>query len=586
MEKEKKDKKVDYKETIDNLKLTWKYTKGSRLYLLGFLVFTILLCAISVIVPIFSAKQLIYVNHSKWDLLIRAAIIIFIFEICRNLSRFFYRKMNMLFFRKTLTNIQVALSKEILSLETEEIDNNTSGLFIVRLNSDSNNIAVVFERLISVLTEIITNIGVLGGVYVVSKVLFVYFVVTILILYFLNRIRMQKRFEIDKELRKVNEKNTGLIGEMIRGLKDVKVLNSEKNFIKKVEKNLVEANDTRYKMSNVDRVWQFWIGSLNDFFSMVFIFTGIWLINTTNLTVEAFIIVYMYRNRLYNLTSYFSTLAEHMKEFNVSSTRVFDLFKGDIFKKEKFGTKKLNVVKGNFEFKNVNFLYKEDQPILKDLSFKIKANETVAFVGRSGGGKSTIFSLLTRLYHPQSGEILIDGYNIDDLNKETLRGNISIITQTPYIFNMSIRENLQVVKPNLTEKEMIKACKDACLDEFIESLPDKYDTIVGEGGVTLSGGQRQRLAIARAFIRKTEIILFDEATSALDNETQEQIQKAISNLQKTKTILIIAHRLSTVINSNRILVVDDGQIVGEGTHEELLKSNKIYKELYTTELKK
>ena len=587
MENEKeKERRVDYKETIENLKLTWKYTKGSRLYLFGFLIFTILLCAISIIVPIFSAKLLIYVNHSQWESLIKAAIGVFVFEIFRNLSRFFYRKMSMLFFRKTLTSIQVALSKEILSLETEEIDNNSSGLFIVRLNSDSSNIAVVFERLISVITEIITNIGVIGGVYVISKTLCLYFVLTIIILYVLNRIRMKKRFEKDKELRKINEKNTGLIGEMVRGLKDVKVLNSEKNFITKVESNLVEANNTRYKMSNVDRVWDFWIGSLNDLFSLLFILIGIKIINMGYLTVESFIIVYMYRNRLYNLTSYFSMLAEHLKDFNLSSTRVFDIFKGEKFKKESFGKKKLNVVKGNFEFKNVSFQYKEDQPILKDISFKIKANETVAFVGRSGGGKSTIFSLLTRLYHPQSGEILIDGYNVDDLTKETLRGNVSIITQNPYIFNMSIKENLQVVKPNLTEKEMKKACKDACLEEFIESLPDKYDTVVGEGGVTLSGGQRQRLAIARAFIRKTEIILFDEATSALDNETQEQIQKAITNLQKTKTILIIAHRLSTVINADRILVVDDGKIVGEGTHKDLLKSNKLYKELYTTELKK
>lgn len=585
-EVEESSKKIDLKETFENIRLTWKYTKGARLYLLGFLLFTILLCVISVIVPIYGAKQLIYISNSNWDRLIWAALIIFALEIIRNLCRFFYRKVSTLFFRKTLTSLQVALSKEILSLETEEIDNNTSGLFIVRLNNDTGNIADIFEKLISVLTEIVTNIGVLGGVFIISKNLFVYFVITILILYILNSIRMKKRFAIDKEVRKTKEKNTGLIGEMVRGLRDVKVLNAEKNFIKKVETNLVEANDQRYKMFAVDRNWQFWIGSLNDLFDLLFILIGIKLIIMDYITIENFVIVFMYSGRLYGLTNYFSTLTEHIKEFNLSSNRVFELFKNDKFKKEEFGKIDLDKVNGNFEFKKVTFSYKEDQEILKNISFKINANETVAFVGRSGGGKTTIFSLLTKLYHPQSGEILIDGHNIEDLSKDTLRGNISIITQNPYIFNMSIKDNLKIVKPNLTNAEMKKACKDACLDEFINSLPEKYDTIVGEGGVNLSGGQRQRLAIARAFIRKTEIILFDEATSALDNETQEHIQNAINNLQKDKTILIIAHRLSTVINADRIMVVDGGKIVGEGTHKELLKSNKLYKELYTTELQK
>ena len=167
---------------------------------------------------------------------------------------------------------------------------------------------------------------------------------------------------------------------------------------------------------------------------------------------------------------------------------------------------------------------------------------------------------------------------------ESIRNNITIISQNPYIFNMSIKDNIRLVKENITDEEIKNACKLACLDDFIETLPEKYDTVVGEGGVTLSGGQRQRLAIARAFIKETEIILFDEATSALDNETQEKIQKAINNLKQNYTILIIAHRLSTIINSDRILVLDDGKVIGEGNHKQLLKNNKIYKKLYESEM--
>ena len=189
------------------------------------------------------------------------------------------------------------------------------------------------------------------------------------------------------------------------------------------------------------------------------------------------------------------------------------------------------------------------------------------------------------MYDVDGGEILIDGVNINELDKDSIRKNITVINQSPYIFNLSIKDNLKLVKENLTDEEMTNACKMACLDDFINTLPDKYDTVVGEGGITLSGGQKQRLAIARALIQKTEIILFDEATSALDNETQKEIQQAINNMQGEYTILIIAHRLSTIIDSDRILFLNDGHIEAEGTHEELLENCPNYKHLYETELK-
>ncbi len=200
-------------------------------------------------------------------------------------------------------------------------------------------------------------------------------------------------------------------------------------------------------------------------------------------------------------------------------------------------------------------------------------------------GKTTIFNLLCKLYDTKFGEILIENENINDLDKDSIRGNITIISQEPYIFNLSIRDNLKLVKEDLTEQEMIEACKVACLDKFIETLPNKYDTVLGENGIVLSGGQKQRLAIARAFVQKTKIILFDEATSALDNETQEEIRQAISNLKEEYTILIIAHRLSTIVNCDKIMVLEDGKITDIGTHEELLRTSNTYQLLYKTEIK-
>ncbi len=188
------------------------------------------------------------------------------------------------------------------------------------------------------------------------------------------------------------------------------------------------------------------------------------------------------------------------------------------------------------------------------------------------------------MYDNQSGVISIDGIDIKELDEESIRGNITIISQNPYIFNLSIKDNLKLVKNDITEEEITEACHLACLDDFIESLPNGYDTVVGEGGVNLSGGQRQRLAIARALVQKTKIILFDEATSALDNETQTKIQKAIDNLKDKYTIVIIAHRLSTIVNCDKIMILQNGRIIDSGTHKELLRTNKGYIKLCETEI--
>lgn len=218
------------------------------------------------------------------------------------------------------------------------------------------------------------------------------------------------------------------------------------------------------------------------------------------------------------------------------------------------------------------------------MNFEIRPNEKVAFVGKSGAGKTTIFNLITKLYSIDEGAILLDKYNINELDCDSLRNNMSIITQNPYIFNFSIKDNLLLAKENASMKEIRNACKMACMDDFIMSLPEKYETMVGENGVILSGGQKQRLAIARALLMKTEIILFDEATSALDNETQSEIQNAIENLKGEYTILIVAHRLSTIIDSDKIFVVDKGKIIDSGSHKDLLEKSIFYRNLYEKDL--
>lgn len=583
MSKNKK-KKNELKGTFKNLIKSWRFIKEHKFKLFGCLFFSLLLCTISVITPLLSAKLLLGLTDGIFDTVIKVSTAILIIELSRNICHFLYNRIFYRYLMDTVSSLQCVIAEETLKLETEELDKKSSGIFIDRLNNDTREIVNIFSQLGDALMDVLTNIGVLIAVLVVNKVMFLYFVITCTLLFIIEKVRMTKMFKIDKKRRKIAEKNTGLIGELVRGIRDIKVLNANDNFMNKAKERLKEANEENYKMEKVRMNYRLVVSSLRDICDIAFIFLGIYLVSISNLTIANFVVIYMYKDRIIGLLGYITFVIELLKKFNVAADRVFEVVDDEHFKKETFGNRSIKKVKGDFEFKNVTFSYDESKKVLKDISFKINANETVAFVGKSGSGKSTIFSLINKLYNIDEGEILIDGININDLTKDSIRNNMSIITQNPYIFNFSIKENLKLVKENMTDEEMIDVCKTACLHDFIMTLPDGYDTLVGEGGLTLSGGQRQRLAIARALLKKTEIILFDEATSALDNETQNEIQKAINNMKGEYTILIIAHRLSTVIDSDRIIMIEDGKVIDEGTHEKLLKSNEAYQKLYKKEL--
>lgn len=574
------------KEFFEYLKFAWKYAKGEKKRIVAYVIFNIISILISVFVPIVSAKIIVSLTEGAFKQVLLMSLVILVVELSRSTSNYFLRLFSQIIYRETFTKIQSDLGKEMLKLETKTIDENSSGIFIQRLTNDTSKIADIFNALNMYLGNIITDIGIFAAVFIINKIAFLYLIVMVVIIYFVEKRRVKIFNEKDKSFRKKNEYVSGFVGELVRGIRDIKMLNAEKSFMKELNAKVIDLNQERYAMSKTDRNYGYIRNTLIDFFDTGMIFLLVGLIVKTNLSIASAIVIHNYTNRVTSIVNYVSILMEKIKDFNLSSSRIFSIIKSPEFPKEKFGKKHLEKVKGNFEFNNVHFSYKEGKDVLSNLTFKVNEKETVAFVGKSGTGKSTIFNLLCKMYDISDGEIKIDGQNIQELDKESIRGNITIISQSPYIFNMTIRDNLRLVKEDLTEEEMIEACQLACLDEFINVLPDKYDTMVGEGGLTLSGGQRQRLAIARALVQKTEIILFDEATSALDNETQSKIQQAIQNLQKDYTILIVAHRLSTVVNSDRILFLNNGRIEAEGTHQELLKICPEYKHLYEAEISK
>lgn len=574
------------KEFLKNIKKAWKYGKNQKKYIIGYIAFNVVFIFINLFVPILSAKIIVSLTSNQFEQVLFIGLVILIVEILRNTAYYATSYFRHRIFRETFNEIEISLGTEILKIENSCLDENGSGLFIQRLTNDASKVADIFVVLNVYLTNIVTNIGIFLAVFIISKIMFLYIVIMITTIFIVEKKRITIVNQKDKTYRKEHEKLSGFVGELVHGAHDIKMLNAEKSFIKELGKRITHLNQEKYNMNSINRNYQFITGTLRDLFDAGSIFTSILLIAQGNLTIANALVVHNYMGNLASIVFYISEFLEKVKDFNLSSERIFSIIDSKEFPKEKFGKKQLKKIHGDFEFKNVCFGYKPEQLTIKNMSFKIKANSTVAFVGKSGAGKSTVFSLLCKMYDINSGDITIDGISIKELDKDSIRGNITIISQNPYIFNMSIKENLRLVKENLTDEEMVEACKTACLDEFINSLPEGYDTMIGEGGINLSGGERQRLAIARALVQKTEIILFDEATSALDNETQSSIKQAIDNMKNEYTILIIAHRLSTVINSNKILLVEDGTIVNEGTHEELLKNSKTYHQLYDAELKK
>ena len=573
------------KELKTNIKFLSIYFKSSKRLLIINIILNILLIITSVVLPILSAKIIAELTNSNLKKVLYIAIILVLIRIFSTMLNFFRYSSNYKIYNNILSNLRKDSLKRMHFLKNQTLDNNSVGLFVKRIKNDTETISITYWRISNDIKSIISTIGIFIAIFIINKTVCFFALLYLLLIILLDNYNQSKTRKLREITNKESEKNTSLITETIHGIRDIKMLNIENN----TKKLINEQIKTLLNCSKKENETNSFIGSLTDIVSNIcdflLIILYIYLIKENALSLINALVLYNYSTDLSSFHGYTGTLANYINKFNISSNRIKELFDNNKFPIETFGEKHIKKVKGKFEFKDVHFSYKRNE-VLKGVSFTVNPDETVAFVGKTGSGKTTIFNLLCKMYEVDSGEILIDDVNINELDKDTIRGNITVISQSPYIFNMSIKDNLKLVKLNLTNKEMKEALKTAYLDNFIQSLPNKYDTVLGENGITLSGGQKQRLAIARALIQKTEIILFDEATSALDNETQEKITKAINNMKKDYTIMIIAHRLSTIVNADKIFFLSNGKIECSGTHEYLLKHSKDYKKLYETEIKK
>ncbi len=482
-----------------------------------------------------------------------------------------------------ITNaVKVDLFKRLIFMDTSFYDENSSGLIINRYLTDPDTASRgIVEQIKTIITSFFGAISLIIVMLYASWKLAVVGVIVLTVAFL-------PVFLIRKKIKSVSNKNTVITGDIMTtinetysGNKVVTAYNLQNrqisNFIKDIDKSF------SVTISLTKRVgWMSPLMYLIASFGIAFVlFYGTKLIYSEQMTAGSFASFVTSLLLLYKPVKTLGNTMSGIQNIFVALGRVFELFDYVPFIKDKESTVKLPELNQGISFENVSFEYVKDKPVLNDINLTVKKGETIAIVGNSGGGKSTLINLLPRFYDVKQGAIKFDGIDIRNFKLSELRSKISMVFQDNFLFSGTIKENIMLANPNATEQELNEVVNASHLNEVILSQPDGINTLLGERGLTLSGGQRQRVAIARAMIRNTPIIILDEATSALDNESEAIVQKALDNLIKNKTVIVIAHRLSTIKNADRIAVINDGNLVELGTHEELLSINGgHYKHLY------
>ncbi len=575
-----------YNTTRKNFMFSWKYTEGCRGLLAFAVVCQFFSALLGILAPAVSARIIIAYTQNESERVIYIALTLLLVQLLRNLfivsSNQGYNRAYM----KTLSTLEKDLVDNVLRVESRCMDEKGSGLFIQRITSDTGRIASGFNSIADMVTQVLNYVGVLCAMFLVDPLIALFVLINMGVQCLMELRRTKRLYADDRIYRSANERFSGLVGEMVRGEKDVKLLNSEEQFSTELDGRIREANQHRLHMQT--RSWRskFLRWELGELGTFALIALLVYLISKGLLIPSLALVIYNYYTELGpNAVKVIGSFMDSIADFNISNERVYALLNSPEFPKEHFGSTELTEPRGEITFEHVTFSYDPGvgRNVLNDMCFTIHPGEMIGLVGRSGCGKSTTLNLISKLYEATDGRVLLDGTDILELTHDSIRDCMTVVTQNPYIFRMSVRDNLKIVKPSLTDEEMERTCRLACIDEDIQNMPEGYDTLIGEGGVNLSGGQRQRLAIARCMLRDSRIILFDEATSALDNVTQNKIQKAIDNMRRGRTVIVIAHRLSTIVGADRIFFMQDGKILAEGTHGELLESCEPYRILYQEE---
>ena len=484
--------------------------------------------------------------------------------------------------------LQFQVMKSIIEADSQIVDNKHSGKFISHLTFDVGMITNLVSTVILNLTkDTFTLIGLLGVMFYQNWRLALFAIIMIPLASFAARSLGKRMGKVTTEAADRAGELTSYLLEIFKNHKIIKIFQKEnfefsrtEKFINNLKEKVIKIQTVLVRASPIMEI-------LTGFMIAGLIFYSGKLILKNELDINSFFSFLAAMMLAYQPIRSLATLNMGIHQGLAAAKRILPIIdmKNQIIETEK--PNNLEIKKGEIRFNKVRFKYNDDErDVLKSIDLTISGGEMTSVVGHSGAGKSTILNLIPRFYDSNSGDILIDDQSIYKSKIFSLRSNISLVNQDTTLFDDTIKNNIAYAKLDASEDEIFEAAKLSFCDEFINKLPNKFDTIIGENGIRLSGGEKQRLSIARAMLKKSKIILLDEATSSLDAETESKIQEAIKFLTKNRTTLVIAHRLSTIMNSNKIYVVDDGKIAAEGNHQELIKSSEIYKNFYEKQLRK
>ena len=530
------------------------------------------------------AIKKIFIEKNKTLLIIIPALIISAF-IIKSVSLYIIRIKTIKISFNITKNIQILMADKILKSDTSFLVSKHSGKFISNFTNDTQVLLNVINGIaISALKEFFTLIALLGLMFYQNWKLSLLAIIMIPVAAFFSKKFGKRMGKFVNQSLLASEVFTKFLSEILKATSVIKIFQREDQELKNF-RNIIE--DRIEKMTKVERTR---LGAapvmetITGVAIAIVVFAGGYLSINNQIEVGSFFSFLTALMLAYQPVRALSGVNIGVNEGLVAAKRIYELLDNKDYVSNDPRKNDLVIKNKEIIFDDVSFSYPDGTNAIKKITTKISGGNTVALVGKSGSGKSSFINLIPRFYNINSGSITIDGQNINDVNLKSLRKEIALVSQETILFDDTVEANIRYGRLDASKEDILSASKNAAADDFIRDLPNGYDTIVGENGVKLSGGQKQRISIARAILKNSSIILLDEATSALDSESEAKIKYAVDNLIKNRTTIIIAHRLSTIKNANKILVLSEGSLMAEGTHEELIQKSELYQKLYNQEI--
>ena len=576
---------------IDIIKrLFFNYTKKNIKKILLSLFFALLVAgSISSIAYLLDpAVKKLFVERDL-ALMILIPILIAIAFIIKGFSLYFAKVLMIIVSEEVRKDLQRDMLSNLISADTKLINGKHTGKILSSLTNDVSHITnLISIAVLTLFKDSLTLVGLLFVMFFQNWKLALVAIIMIPLATFAAKTLGKRMTKVALEhMEKAGDLNKYLV-EIFKNHSLIKIFQREKYENSRAEKYINDMKKKSIKINTIFVRTSPIMESLTGIMIAILIFYSAKLVSANELDISNFFSFLAAMMLAYQPVRSLATLNITISQGLSAATRILPIIdqKSELLENE--SDTQMKVHAGNIEFKNVSFKYEKERKFntLNSVNLKMFGGKMTSIVGHSGAGKSTILSLIPRFYDSISGDILIDNQSIYKSTISSLRENISLVSQDTTLFDDTIRNNIAYANLNASQKEIEDAAKHSFASEFIERLPNKYETIIGENGIRLSGGEKQRLSIARAMLKKSQIILLDEATSSLDAETENKIQDAINFLTKDRTTIVIAHRLSTILNSDKIYVIDSGKVVGEGTHKELLINSTVYKNFYEKQIRK